>query len=303
MKQWLIILAVFFYFLNATAQIESIELPHGEETILQKHFTPFFNIYVDKNNKVYFEEEPIEIGEIGKQLTYKIYQLPFEQRVYLQIHLFADKNVSYKMVDKIKTEIAATYNHKVVYKTNSIEDKDILKGVFWYNHFSFFKILPVEKQLTNIEQEINKRLNDSITINNVIKYGFVDIPSPPEPPSDWINEFYYKLYSDQQEIIDEALNGKVHRCVTIKNDGIKTDLHSISLDNYKIIEKLFTENDALIMNFDDDLNYSTYLETIRVFISIQKKYKNEKIAFPFEVSSQLVNIHKKAKIKLCDCKY
>lgn len=297
MKNRLLLFSFFICLLNTYGQIDKIIMPKGNEQLDIKRLTAFYSIYVDKNESVFFEKEPIKIHDIGKLLTYKTYKLPDWDVNHLQIHLYIDKEVNYDLVDKIKTEIASANLNKVVYKTNSVEDKDILNGIFWKNHQSFFKIAKIKKRLTYKEKERNKRYNDSLIKYQNSNENPFPLPPPPLPPH-WSLEFENKLYSDQQNVIDEILNERKYKCVTITNMGLKVNSENIPIEEKIKIEHLFLENEALLISFDEKLSYFNYLNMIRIFKEMTKNNKGK--ASTFELSSEIKMIYKKAGIELCD---
>ncbi len=169
-------LLVFTVILNS--QVPSIELPKGDNEIKINRFTPVISIYVDKKNDVYLEKEPINVCDVAKELSYTRYKMLSHAQMSLKIFLYVDRSADYSVVDEIKTHLASAYFEKLCYKTISIEDKDVLRGVSWTNHKSFYHLNRPEKVLTKKEKEKNKRYNDSLRRTS----GFEDIPPPPPPP-------------------------------------------------------------------------------------------------------------------------
>ncbi|WP_347923564.1 biopolymer transporter ExbD [Pontimicrobium sp. SW4] len=281
------------------AQTSKIELPLGIEEIKVNYTSPIISIYVDKENAVYLEEEQIEISELGKRLSYIRYKLPIEDIVFTKVFLYIDKVVPYKIIDKIKTEIASVYMYNTYYKTGSVEDKDLLKGLGFRNHQSFFRYQHIEKKTTKKQEEEDRRYNDSIRrINEETEMGFL-LPPPP-PPMHWTAEFKHKLYSDQQEIIDEILEGKSYSCVSIGNNGIKIEKELINFDDLEDIEKVFLNNDVLLVNFDDNLVYKNYFKMINIVRKLERKNKERHIPLFAEISSEIKGIHQKSGIKFCN---
>jgi len=296
-KHIFLLISLFLLTFNLKAQIGNIELPSGNEQIKINHTTPIISIYVDKENAVYLEKESVEISELGKRLNYIRYKLPLEHMVFVKVFLYIDKKVPYKIIDKIKTEIASVYIYNLYYKTGSVEDKDLLKGLGFRNHQSFFRHQHIEKKITKKQEQEIKRYKDSIrkTENN-----FIQLPPPPPPPMSWTAEFSYKLYSDQQEIIDEILEEKSYSCISITNNGIKVEKEFIGFDNLEDIERIFLNNDVLLVNFDENLVYQNYFKMISIVRKFERKNKNKHIPLYAEMSTEIREIHKKANIKLCD---
>ena len=298
-KQLLSLIYIFFLLSNLKAQIGSIELPKGNEKIKINYTTPIVSIYVDKKNTVYLEKEQVEISDLGKHLNYIRYKLPLEHKVFIKIFLYIDEKVSYKIIDKIKTEIASVYMYNIYYKTGSIEDKDLLNGLGFINHQSFFKHQLIERKITKKQKEENKRYNDSM--RGIREEMGMDIfPPPPPPPMHWTAEFKHKLYSDQQEIIDEVLEGRSYLCISIGNNGIKVEKELIDFDDLEDIEKVFLNNDVLLVNFDDNLDYKNYFKMINIVRKLERKNKERHIPLFAEISLEIRGIHQKAGIKLCN---
>lgn len=294
-RQILLLVSIFFLISNLKAQIGSIELPQGEEEIKINYTTPIISIYVDKENTVYLEKEEIEIGDLGKHLNYIRYKLPIEHQTFIKVFLYIDKETPYKIIDKIKTEIASVFIYNIYYKTGSVEDKDLLKGLGFRNHHSFFKYQVIEKKVTKKQKEENKRYNDSL---RKADNNFLQVPPP--PPLHWTSEFRYKLYSDQQEIIDEILDGRNYLCISIENNGIKVENELIGFDALERIEEIFLNNDVLLVSFKDDLVYKNYFRMITIVRILERKNKDKHIPLYTEMSTEIREIHKKADVKLCN---
>lgn len=287
--QYIFIFTLFFS-LIINAQIESINLPKGNVEIKVNHFSPIISIYVDSTNSVYLEKELIKVYDISKELLYIRYKMPFEAQMTIKIFLYVDNNADYSTVDEIKTQLASAYYERVYYKTNSIEDKDILKGISWTNHQSFFHLNRPEIVLTKKEYESQKRLNDSINEE------FADIPAPPAPPSNWFFYSQHIIYSDSQNAIDEALEDKIYTCVTLTNEGYKSGNDILTFDKKEKVEDLFSYNDIVFVKFSQDLKYENYFKAVRQY----KELDNKRKGFFFELSHEITAIHKKSNIKLCN---
>ncbi len=285
-----IIIFTLFFSLITNAQIESISLPKGNVEIKVNHFSPIISIYVDSTNSVYLEKELIKVYDISKELLYIRYKMPFEAQMTIKIFLYVDNNADYSTVDEIKTQLASAYYERVYYKTNSIEDKDILKGMSWTNHQSFFHLNKPEKVLTKKEHESQKRLNDSINEE------FADIPAPPAPPSNWFFDSQHIIYSDSQNAIDEALEDKIYTCVTLTNEGYKSGNDILTFDKKEKVEHLFSYNDIVFVKFSQDLKYENYFKAVSQY----KELDNNRKGFFFELSHEITAIHKKSNIKLCN---
>jgi len=284
------LLLVFTMVVNS--QISSLELPKGEDKIKISTVTPIVSIYVDKNNHVYLEKEPIKICDIGKNLSYIRYKLPIEVQTRIKLFLYIDKNSDYNTLDDIRTQLASAHFSRLYYKTNSIEDKDVLKGISWTNQQSFHHFSMPEKVLTKKQMEKNERLNDSL--NKI--FGDIPLPPPPPPPASWFWESQHIIYSDSKDAIEEALESKTYSCVELTNDGYKMDNGIIKFKEKDKLKNLFYSVDIVFVTFNEDLKYSNYLNAIKNY----KDFENTERGYFFELSKEIVEIHKLAEIELCN---
>ncbi|WP_299130721.1 hypothetical protein, partial [uncultured Winogradskyella sp.] len=230
--------------------------------------------------------------DVAKELSYTRYKMLSHAQMSLKIFLYIDKNVDYNVVDEIKTQLASAYFEKLCYKTNSIEDKDILRGVSWTNHQSFYHLNRTEKVLTKKEKEKNKRYNDSLRRTS----GFGDIPPPPPPPPNWFFDSQYIIYSDSKEAIDEALEDKTYTCVTLSNEGYKRGNEILRFDKKDGVENLFSSNDIVFVRFSEALKYKNYFKAMSQY----KEIDGKKRGFFFELSHEIMEIYEKANIKFCN---
>ncbi|MEO1029906.1 MAG: biopolymer transporter ExbD [Bacteroidota bacterium] len=276
------------------AQVDSIRLPKGDETIKLRNTTPLFSIYVDADNNVYFEKEPIVMHKIVKKLAYTRYKLPEHLKPHATIFLYIDEQTAYTTVDEIKTQLASAYFDRIYLKTNSIADKDILKGFSVRRHPSFFTFHFLHKVPTDKEIERSKRINDSLR-----KVGYSDlevIPPPPLPPGGWYEYNIHKIYSDNQDAIDEALDSQSYTCAVLTNEGFRTDSGLISLDDTEGLEALFRPGTIIFVRFDKALTYGNYFKASQHYRHMDVKNRG----YFVELSHEIVDIHKRSQITLCD---
>ena len=273
------------------AQVDSIRLPKGDETIKLKIGRPLFSIYVDANHKIYFEKEPIALSEIAKELDYLRYKLPDYLQMRVAIFLYVDERAAYTIVDSIKTELASVNFDHIYFKTNSIEDEAILNGVYRPNHQSFFKRQPLKKVRTDKQIEKDRRYNDSLR-----RVGGFDIPPPPLPMPNWYNSNIHKIYSDNQDAVDEALEKPSYTCAVLTNAGFKTDSGLVDPEDAEAMEAFFLPVNIVFVCFDETLTYANYLKAIQGF----KKMDMRKRGFFIELSHEIVDIHNRSQITLCD---
>ena len=290
---------IWFCVFGLNAQIQSIQLPKGEDviSISKTSITPIYSLYIDKNESIYLEDEAIALSDLAKTLAYNRSQLEELQKFQVIIFLYIDQSVKYTIVDKIKTELASAYFYNLVFKTNTIEDKDIVFGFSMKNHQSFFHIEDLKKVLTKKEETKNKRYNDSIAkLSKEDSDSFLMFPPPPPPPVDEMFELGYRIYTNQQEVIDEVLEGKSYNKLELSNNGLKYGNSNIEIkDNAQFVETINTKDFAFI-SFDPALTYTNYFKFITLHRQLSKKGWVTK---PYlELSNEIIKIHKKANIKL-----
>lgn len=296
MNSRIIIVFLLFFILKVKAQVENIELPPGNEKITINRTTPAFSIYIDKNNSVYFEKQPIDINDLGKKLTYEVYKIPEEYKMSAKVFLYIDKNTSYKTVDKVKTEIATASLYNIYYKTNSIDDHNILSGIYWRNHRSFFHISKIEKQLTK-KQEKEFKIKDSLAALKKKNTGLGIIPPPPPPPPlHWSADYIFRLYSGQKDIVNEALEEREYTCVMIKNSGIETESGHFTFNETNMISDWLSEKKVVFIKFQENLTYTNYFVAINHFKTLSKA----KSPLFVELSKEISDIYKDIEISLCN---
>ncbi|WP_296386691.1 hypothetical protein [Winogradskyella sp.] len=285
--QFMVIYSLLFSWV-INAQIDTIDLPEGDDDIKINTTTLFFSIYVDNQSNVFLDKDSINVYNIAKRLSYLRYKLPEHFKMRVKINLYVDKKADYYIVDIIKTQLASAYFERLYYKTNSIEDADVLKGISWTNHQSFYHLERPKKILTKKQQEKNRRFNDSIN------RGFGDIPPPPAPPTSWFFDSQHIIYSDSKDAIEEALEGRTFSCITLTNKGYMKNDKIIKFKNKEKVESLFYSQDIVFVKFSDDLVYGNYLDAIKYY----KDLDNKKKGYFIELSSEIEMIHKKSDIQL-----
>lgn len=288
---------IWFCVFGLNAQIQSIQLPKGEDVISvsKTSITPIYSLYIDKNESIYLEDEAIALSDLAKTLAYNRSQLAELQKFQVKIFLYIDQSVKNTIVDKIKTELASANFYNLVFKTNTIEDKDLLSGFSIKNHQSFFHIEDIKKRLTKKEDAKIKRYNDSIAkLSKDEADSFLMFPPPP-PPVDDTYELRHRVYTNQQEVIDEVLEGKSYNKLELSNNGLKYGNSNIEIkDNAQFVETL-NSKDVAFISFDPALTYSNYFKFITLHRQLSKKGWVTK---PYlELSNEIIKIHKKANIK------
>ena len=279
MKFKFILLFVLIHNALLYAQVETIILPKGDSSIRisKTSITPFFSIYVDKNETIYLEGKRIELYNLAKTLAYNRSKLNHEWQFNIKIYLYLDVALEYTIVDKIKTELASVSFVNLYFKTNTIEDKDILTGIYLKNHLSFFNLDAIKNISTLKQEEKNKK-------------DLALLPPPP-PPMACENELIYRVYTDQQNVIDEVLEGKKYIKAILSNESLKLNNLTIRFDNVKMLLQLFEDYEIIFISFDSELLYSNYLEFLNISKSLNKK------SIVVELSNEIKEIHKKAKVQ------
>ncbi|MCA0133653.1 ExbD/TolR family protein [Winogradskyella alexanderae] len=274
------------------AQIKSINLPLGDDEIKISRIVPIVSIYVDSKDRVYIEYEPVNTSSIAKKLTYTRFKLPRDIQRQIKIFLYIDNKANYKIVDEIKSQLASAYFERIYYKTNSIEDKDILVGLSWTNYYSFYHLEFPQKILTKKQKERNKRFNDSL--QKAIGMDFFP-PPPPPPPASWFFESRQIIYSDSKNAIEEVLENKDYSCYTLTNKGFKRGDEIIKFKNKDKVDELFHSYDVVFIKFSKDLKYENYFHAIELY----KNLKTDKKGYFFELSHEINEIHSNSNINLC----
>ncbi|WP_299212662.1 biopolymer transporter ExbD [uncultured Dokdonia sp.] len=279
----------FFCVSIFNAQVKSIELPEGEQEVKITRVTPVLSFYIDKLENIYLEKERITLNNIALKLDQAIKTIPEQNRLRTVIFLYIDKQTPYSTVDKLKTEIASLDVRKIVYKMGSIEDKDFLKGIYWKNYPKY-----------NAKKMSEESTAEIPTFVPMAKSISTKKTPPSLPPLHWTYLLEKDMYSNQKQSIDKALSDRTISCITATNKGIVYNSELIRLEDNEALLELFTSYNALFIDFDEDLSYDSYIETVKSFKEIYKLLeRSKKKAFVVELSSQIKAIHNESKINFC----
>ncbi|HIP34121.1 MAG TPA: hypothetical protein EYG89_05305 [Bacteroidia bacterium] len=278
MKKTIYLLFIFISS-NTHSQINSIQLPEYNKEINFYNATPIISFYITKNNNIFIEKEKVDIYNVEKNIAYYKYKLPFQLKIRIRAFLYIDNEVDYKIIDKIKTYLARNEVRHIIYKTNSTKDKDFLKGLYWRNHLSFFKI--EKSKFENNKHEIK---------NNFPEIYKNDPPPPLPPPSNWTEAVYQSLYTDDKIFIKKALENIPHKALTLTNEGLKLNTKTLTS---KDISTLFKKNKAIIITFSIGLKYKNYFKTIK---QIKELYNKIRMPYIYEISNEIYSIHEKSNI-------
>uniref|UniRef100_UPI00404A547F hypothetical protein n=1 Tax=Gelidibacter sp. TaxID=2018083 RepID=UPI00404A547F len=301
MKQFLIGIAIFFSFLSTTAQVESIELPDVDMKIGVLALD-HFDFYITKENVIIYNNDTIKVHQIKELLHQPTEDFGIETMAYMNktIHILADKNVKYKLIDSIKTEISSTNTSKYIIYRSNFEQKCSynIKGIKHKSPLSFYSFSPAKFLKT--DEEI--RIQDSILKKRYeLNPDLPPVPSFDDPSWIPVKSIERATYSIQQKIIDETLNNKTFNCYYVTNEGLKIGSKQINLDKNNL-EKILLINDVVFIKYTDDLIYSNYIKFIELLQELKPNFTvtNSNYAEVVELSYQIQELHKKAKIKLCD---
>lgn len=280
------------------SQKEKIKLPKGDREIKisKSRITPIVSIYIDKNETIFFENEKVTIEDISRLFLLYKYSLNEEDKMFIKIFLYLDERISYEIVDRIKTRLANAYGMHIIYKTNSIEDKNILKGIYFRCHPSIYRFKEIEKQITKKEAQENEKLLESIDDNMSMSM------IPPPPPIYWAYDIMYRIYSLEQNVINESLNDKNYQCANLSDNGIEFGAEIISLNNKEEIKKILSDTDLIMLKFDSNLKYATYFEFLQTYKAIESanQSENKSTAFIIELSSELLDAYRRKEINFCN---
>jgi biopolymer transport protein ExbD len=293
---------LIFNVLTLSAQVESIELPDlGENKV--SSFSWYNTIYVTKTGVVLFDNDTIPIPKIAEKLfVNKKQDRTMEAKVVYgpkAVHIFADKNLNYSLIDGIKTELSKTNRAKrLIYRSNFTDNGHEMLGLKHDSPPSFFSIQIPEYRKTRKAQ----MKEDSIRKIELEKFPDIGDMNDmlDQAKGNWIpvNTVETSVYGIQQDIIDEALANKSYKCYSISNNGLE-DYNRVYKDAE--LETVLEESDIVFLDYKDDLTYGNYLKFILELHKFIPNSGNKKVKTTvIELSNQIKTIHKMAEIKLCN---
>ncbi|WP_445457851.1 biopolymer transporter ExbD [Flavobacterium sp. HNIBRBA15423] len=288
-------------FVNVAFSQYNINLPEIKESNFKVIALPFHSIYITKSNTIIFDKDTINLNNLKIRLLENYLNNPYDVSSTIKgnksIHFFIDKNVKYEFLDKVFTEVSTSLNApSVIFRSNFNDQNktDNIHGLKSKLPQSFYNFSAPEYLYTNeyLEKKEKKHQED-------LNKGFPPIPN--ESIVIWkLKSVAKATYSIQQEIINEQLLNKKVECVTITNDGIEINKKIIPFDNKNEWENLIKQNDVVFIKFNDNLffdNYTKYVKLRPANFNILNNSNSELI----ELSTEILDIHKKANIKLCSC--
>lgn len=293
------IILAFCFFVNLIYCQNKINLPENIENNFSLLSVPYHSIHVTKENKIIFNNDTIELYNLKERLLenylhedYNIASITSNKNV----HFFIDKEVKYDFYDKLFTEVSCVYDAPyVILRSNFESDIYKIKGVKkkLFKSFYSFKAPKIYPTHVEIEEKEKENVEDQ-------KNGFPPIPNENDLSNWKLNSVEIAVYTIQQEIIDEQLKDKKVSCIKITNQGILKEKEYYSFIDYKVWERLANDNNVIFITFDKNLNYENYFNySLSKPLSYEISNKNN-IEF-IELSTQILHLHKKANIKICDC--
>ncbi|WP_250432676.1 biopolymer transporter ExbD [Hanstruepera flava] len=287
-----------FLFLICTCSIYSqqysdIELPNIDTK--QKYLViPYHSIFINRDNQVYFGDEEISIHEVKEKIYGSYYKHPGYGKITtnpLGVHLFADQNADYKIIDEIKSEIAQTNcNKKIFYRTN-LEMTNISKmyGIKYMLPNSFFKFTPPNRIRTKKELD---DLNENKERNKQL--GFPEVPDVNSPEL-IVTSPATVIYSIQEEVIKEFFENKKVIFIEIGSNYIEHNNIKYSILEVDNLKNFFNDFEVIIYTYKNDLKYNDYLKYLNSIIPIEKSLPNTKF---IEYSAKMRLLHQKSNIDL-----
>lgn len=293
-KKLLLLFILIVSFSTFSQNREATELPETE-TPLTGVTIPFHSIYINKNNEIFFEEDKVGIHEIKEKIygPYRNHRNYDPIRIYpSDVHLYADVNADYKIIDAVKTEIASTNQKKIFYRSNlEMNNYSEMYGIKYRLPLSYYRFIPPDYLYS--EQERMERM-EAAEENE--RLGMPDVPGPDSPL--WVITSAEKIiYSIQDPVIREFFADKTVAFVNIGEDYFEYGSKKILFSEDKQIKEFFKDFDILIMNFQDGLKYKTYIHYLKTIISIEDSL------FPLQIveySEKIKSIHKQAGIDIKD---
>lgn len=252
-------------------QETEITLPvsYGNEVKFSKKFiTPLFNVYINKNGKVRFENIDLPIEYLGDSIQKYANKIDPVLRISLIVQIYADKKTEYRNVEKVKSQMSKALALSAMYRTGDFEN--INSGIFVrLNKTS----LDSNFKLLKSREETNKKLRigkDSIfeMIDNLYALKFKKAKAI-------IKSYKYKkmrFYSNKKLLID----GKKYK-----------------LNNIKKIYNELNNSDFIITYLNPKMPYEVYLKNYGLLKNVFKE--NNKFLPIIEISSDLERIMRKRK--------
>lgn len=252
-------------------QETEIALPesYGNEVKFSNKFiTPLFNVYINKNGKVRFENIDLSIEQLGDSIHKYANKIDPTLRISLIIQIYADKKTKYKNIEKVKSQMSKALALRAMYRTGVFENinSGILVRLNKTSLDSDFKLLKSIRE-TNQKMGVGQ---DSIfeMIDNLYELKFRKAKAI-------MKSYKYKkmkIYNNKKILIA----GKKYK-----------------LNNMKKIYKELSNIDFIITYLNPKMSYDIYLKNYALLKKVFKE--NNKFLPIIEISSDLEKIMRKRK--------
>jgi len=269
---------LFLATLSCLAQPKDIELPIGGEEMKISKGTFFLSFYITKNQEVYLEDKKISFyNDIAPMLTQAIRTIPDNFHGPKIYYIYADVNVAYKFVDKIKTEIGRIVYPRIDYKTDSYEN--IMTTMPSRINGSVKGILRDDKIFTLKEQQKNEEAAKEMMF-----------PPPPPPPAFWQETFQHNLYQLNANKVAQTLKEHSSETLTILPNGeYKYKGENYKFTNTAFLKDLHLKHEILFLRYGENLSYGDYIKAKQQLRKIGIAFDKEKkpSAYKIEISFAL----------------
>ena len=272
---------------------DELELPQIEASLRSFYF-PFHSIFINKDNEIFFGDDKIEVYEVKERLYGPYYKHRNYDQITMnptEVHLFADVNADYAIIDAVKTEIASTNTlKKVLYRSNfEMEKSSEMFGIKYKLPPSYYRFIPPEKILNSEEKRERIKAEKE---NRLL--GMPDVPEPQSPFWD-ITSAEKIIYTIQPLVIKEFFPEKKAAFLNVGKDYFEFNSEKILFSEIEKLKTLLTNYDVVIINFQKGLKYSTYIKYLKTIIPVEDSL------YPIEIveySNDIKLIHQKAGIDL-----
>lgn len=252
-------------------QENEITLPesYGNEVKFSNKFiTPLFNVYINKNGKVRFEDIDLSIEQLGDSIHKYANKIDPTLRISLIIQIYADKKTQYRNIEKVKSQMSKALALRAMYRTGVFEN--INSGIF------------VRLNKTSLDSDF--RLLKSIKETNK-KMGVSQ-----DSIFEMVDNLYEKKFRKAKTIIKSY---KYKKMKIYNNKKILIDGKKYKLNNMKKIYEELNNIDFIITYLNPKMSYDIYLKN---YALLKKVFKENNKSLPMiEISSDLEKIMKKNK--------
>ena len=229
---------------------DSISLPEGNIDMKILAPTLIFEIYVTKDQKVYFGNERLEYFDEICSLLKKKYRdrTITEDRKFA---IIADINVNYKFIDKIKEQLGCYGIGRIYYKTGDLGDLtyqyNILNGSTLQLE-NYEKILTVEQ-----ENEYNELISDLTRLP----------PSPPEELDYFV--LMRTLHNGFKQDIEDWLE-KYHftSLWLLGGSNFRYEGKTLNYENENDLEEIILNPENLLIRYGEGLKYGEYVRFTQI---------------------------------------